>query len=136
MRVDSGLIFYKEKIEVSRKQAIGTIFSKLQALLQEFRSPLYRCPSGDSFECGSILYGALTKEMELQGLLPVPTEPYSGLNVSELYTKMQRIRSPSWYSSRKKKSQHSCNLREKVMAIAEPVTRLANGPELGDFELC
>ncbi|KAH8725724.1 hypothetical protein GQ44DRAFT_599689, partial [Phaeosphaeriaceae sp. PMI808] len=76
--------------------AIGTVFSQLRDLLEEFRSPLYRCLRGDSFECGSILYGALFREMELQGLLPIPTAPYSGLRVSELYSKMQRIRSPVW----------------------------------------
>jgi hypothetical protein len=118
-------------------QAIGTVFSQLQGLLEEFRSPLYRCPRDDSFECGSILYGALFKEMELQGLLPIPTAPYQDLSVSELCTKMQRIRSPTWCRPGKsKKSQHGCNLAEKIIAIADPVTRLANGPELKDFEFC
>lgn len=118
-------------------QAIGTVFSQLHALLEDFRSPLYQCPHGDSFECGSILYGALFKEMELQGLLPIPTAPYHDLSVPELYTKMQRIRSPAWCRpSKSKKSQHGCNLAERVMAIADPVLRLANGPELNDFELC
>jgi hypothetical protein len=116
-------------------QAISTVFSQLHDLLEEFRSQLYRCPRDDSFECGSILYGALFKEMELQGLLPIPTAPYHDLSVSELYTKMQRIRSPTWCRPRSKKSQHGCNLAERVMAIADPVTRLANGPELKDFEL-
>jgi hypothetical protein len=117
--------------------AIDTVFSQLQNLLEKFRSPLYRCPHEASFECGSILYGALFKEMELQGLLPIPAAPYHDLSVSELYTKMQRIRSPAWCRPGKsKKSQHSCNLAESVMAIADSVTRLANGPELKDFELC
>lgn len=118
-------------------QAIGTVFSQLHGLLEEFRSPLYRCPRDDSFECGSILYGALFKEMELQGLLPIPTAPYHDLSVSELCTKMQRIRSPAWCRPGKsKKSQHGCNLAGRIMAIADPVTRLAYGPELKDFELC
>lgn len=73
--------------------------------------------------------------MELQGLLPVPTAPYYDLRVSELYTKMQRIRSPAWCRPCKsKKSRHDCDLAEKVMAIGDPVTRLANGPQLKDFE--
>lgn len=114
---------------------MGTIFSQLQVLLQEFRSPLYQCPRGDSFECGSILYGALTKEMELQGLLPIPIAPYSGLSFSELYTKMQRIRSPRWCRPDKhKRGPHPCDLGAKVMEIVEPVTLLPNGLELKDFE--
>ena len=118
-------------------QAIGIIFSQLHDLLEEFRSPLCRYPRDDSFEYGPILYGALFKEMELQGLLPIPTAPYHDLSASELCTKMQRIRSPTWCRPGKsKKSQHGCNLAEKVMAIADPVTRLANGPESKHFELC
>lgn len=118
-------------------QEIGIIFSQLHDLLEKSRSQLYRCPHDDSYEYGSILYGALFKEMELQGLLPIPTAPYHDLSASELCTKMQRIRSPTWCRPGKsKKSQHGCNLAEKVMAIADPVTRLANGPESKHFELC
>jgi hypothetical protein len=74
--------------------------------------------------------------MELQGLLPIPTAPYHDLSVSELCTKMQHIRSPTWCRPGKsKKSQYGCNLAEMVMAIANPVTRFANGPELKDFDL-
>jgi hypothetical protein len=48
---------------------------------------------------------------------------------------MQRIKSPVWCRPAKsKKSQHHCDLTKRVMAIADPVTRLANGPELKDFE--
>jgi hypothetical protein len=119
-------------------QAIGTVFSQLHDLLEEFRSPLYRCPRDDSFECGSILYGALFKEMELQGLLPIPMAPYRDFSVSELYTEMQRIKSPTWCrpGNSKRSQHHSCNLAERVIAIADPVTRLADGPKLKDFELC
>lgn len=117
-------------------QAISTVLSQLHNLLEKFRNPLYQCPSANSFECGSILYGALFKEIELQGLLLIPAVPYHDLSVSELYTKMRRIRSPAWCRlSKSKKSQHSCNLSESVMAIANPVIRLANGPKLKDFEL-
>ena len=124
------------RIEEERMQAISTIFSQLQALLDEYRSQSYKCPSGDSFECGSMLFGALTKEMELQGLFPVPKTPFVGWSISELYTKIQRIRSPSWSCSNKpKKSRHRCDLRARVMAIADPVTRLADGPRLEDLKL-
>lgn len=85
-----------------------------------------------------MLYGALYKQMELQGLLPVPTAPYHDLSVSELYTKMERIKSPVWGrpgKSSKKAQQHGCNLAERVMGIANHVTRLANGPKLEDFEV-
>jgi hypothetical protein len=122
-----------DRIETARMEAIGTVFSQLQELRQEYRSPLYHCPGGNSFECGSMLFGALTKEMELQGLLPVPAAPFAGWSISKLYTKIQRIQSPSW--SKPKKSRHRCDLSERVMSIADPVTRLADGPRLEDFDL-
>jgi hypothetical protein len=74
--------------------------------------------------------------MERQGLLPISTVPYDGLSGSELYIKMERIRSPAWCRpGRSKKGQpHGCDLTARVMAIVDPVTRPANGPELKDFE--
>jgi hypothetical protein len=115
-------------------QEIGTVLSQLHDLLERFRSPSYRCPHDDSFECGAIHYGALFKQMELQRLLPIPTAPYCDLSVSELHIKMQRIRSPVWCRPGKsKKSRHGCDLAEMVMAIADRLTRLANGPKLTDF---
>lgn len=74
--------------------------------------------------------------MDLHGLFPAPVAPYSGVSVSELYTKIQRIRSPAWCPlGRSKKGHHSCNLLAKIIAIADPITRLADGPELKDFEI-
>ncbi len=75
--------------------------------------------------------------MKLQGLLPVPTAPFSGLGISELYYKLQSIRSPSWSrpSTMKRTSRHGCHLGGKVMAIAELVTREPDGLKLQDFDL-
>ncbi|KAH7070002.1 hypothetical protein BKA63DRAFT_421441 [Paraphoma chrysanthemicola] len=126
-----------DRIETLRTQAVGTVLSGLHELLEQYRSPLYQCPRDDSFECGSMLYGALYKQMERQELLPIPTAPYHDLSVSELHTKMERIRSPVWRPGKlsKKNQQHGCNLAEKVMGLANHVTRLANGPKLEDFEV-
>lgn len=116
-------------------QAISTVLSQLYNLLKKLCNPLYQCLSADSFECGSIFYGALFKEMELQGLLLIPAVPYHDLSVSELYTKMRRIRSPACCRPGKsKKSQHSCNLSESVIVIADPVIRLAKSPKLENFK--
>jgi hypothetical protein len=117
-------------------EAISIVFSQLQELMQEYRSPLYQCRSGDSFECGSILYGALIKEMEVQGLWPPPTVPFSGWSISKLHTKLQLIRSPSWSTlDRPKARKHGCDLGASVMVIADSNLGLVNGPELEDFEL-
>lgn len=120
------------RIDEIQKKAVGTIISQLKSLVEEYRDPHYQCPHGVSFECGSMLYGALSKELELHGLSPFPTAPYTGFSVSELSVKMRKIRSPSWYPQGKK-VKHSCSLDWGVMAIVDPVTRLAKGPELKDF---
>jgi len=117
-------------------QAVGTVISKLQDLLSEYLDPYYKCPSGShSFECGSILYGALTKELNLAGLMvPYPVAPYPGLDVGELYSKLQHIKSPSWGYPGKIKSRHPCDLNQRVMGIANKVLCFPDGLDLKDFD--
>lgn len=79
-----------------------------------------------------MLYGALVKGMESQNLSPAPKIPYSGLMISEIYTKIRRIRSPKWYHTFR--ALHRCDLNEMVLAAVDPITHLATGPELKDFE--
>ncbi|KAK3208892.1 hypothetical protein GRF29_69g21024 [Pseudopithomyces chartarum] len=58
-----------DKIEQVRVQGIDAIVAQLHDLLSEYGNPNYSCPSGNySFECGSILFGALTREMQSAGL--------------------------------------------------------------------
>jgi hypothetical protein len=73
-------LIYAGRIDQARVKAVGTIVSQLHDLLDGFRRNDYRCPNGgSSFECGCMLYGALTKEMDLAGLLvPYPVAPFSG----------------------------------------------------------
>lgn len=126
-----------ERIDQARVQAIGTLVARLHDLLEEYRNPNYLCPNGGhSFECGSILYGALAREMELAGLLaPYPVAPFSGLSFGEIHLKLQHFRSPSWcYPDRYKTAKsHPCNLRGRVTKIAEEAIHPANGLDLKDF---
>ncbi|KAF2790571.1 hypothetical protein K505DRAFT_282387 [Melanomma pulvis-pyrius CBS 109.77] len=128
-----------DRIDQARMQAIGTVISKLQDLLNEYRNPLYQCAKGSSsFECGSILYGALTKGMELAGLLePYPVAPFPGLGVWELYEKVKCLRSPSWCSMveyYRSTSRHPCSLSDRVVEIADTAIRFADGLDLKDFK--
>ena len=129
--------FRTDSIDQARIEAIGTVVSQLHNLLDKYRDVDYRCPSGFySFECGSILYGALTKEMDSSGLLvPYPVAPFPGMSFCELYSKVQDIKSPMWCSpgTGRYKSQHSCNLNEKVMEVANRVMSGVNGLELKEF---
>jgi hypothetical protein len=108
----------------------------LHDLLEEYHSPTYSCPTGYSFECGSILYGALTKELISTGLLvPCPVDPSSGWTLGRIYSKVHNIRSPTWYDAgSRRKSQHPCNLNQKVTEVADRVMGEVNGLRLEDFD--
>ncbi|PVH91491.1 hypothetical protein DM02DRAFT_545743 [Periconia macrospinosa] len=121
----------------TRIEAIGTVVSQLHDLLEEYRNADYCCPSGiHSFECGSILYGALTKGIDSSGLLvPYPVAPFSGMSIWEIYLKVHDIKSPVWCNpgSGRFRTHHSCNLNERVTEIVDKVMRRVNGLELKEF---
>src|SRR5262245_23173728 len=98
----------------------------------------YTCPRDmDSFECGSILYGALTKGMDsLQLLEPYPAAPFSGISFEVLCLKACNIRSPRWSDPRGMYgygNEHPCYLNRKVADIAAKVMNGIHGLELKDF---
>jgi hypothetical protein len=128
--------FAIERINEARIHDIGTLVARLHDLLEEYRNPNYVCPKGShSFECGSILYGALSKQMKSAGLLePYPVAPFSGMSFEEIYSKVRQFKSPKWcYPGKKKFTAHSCDLGEKVTEIAEMVIHSAYGFHLKDF---
>ncbi|KAJ5465264.1 uncharacterized protein N7458_000950, partial [Penicillium daleae] len=56
--------------------------------------------NGCSFECRSIMYGALTKQMQSNELLsPMPVTPFTGLSYQGLAQKVRSFKSPQWRSS-------------------------------------
>lgn len=82
-----------------RSKSIGAIVAGLHDLLDSFRSSDYLCPSDKSwaFECGSILYGALTKGMHSMGIWsPFPIEPFTGLSLYDVATRARLMKSPTW----------------------------------------
>ncbi|KAJ9402136.1 hypothetical protein DTO282F9_900 [Paecilomyces variotii] len=84
-----------EKIDSDRQKAINNLFT----LLQEKREALLSGSEGCGFECSSIMYGALTKQMQSNGLLsPAPEAPFLGLNYKELVRKVLSFKSPPWYT--------------------------------------
>ncbi|KAF2810992.1 uncharacterized protein BDZ99DRAFT_508368 [Mytilinidion resinicola] len=92
------IIGFVDRIDQARIHAIHALVSQLHSLLDEYHSADYSCPrNGYSFECGSMLYGALTKQMEsLELLAPQPVAPFSGMSLRELDSKMRNIKSPLW----------------------------------------
>jgi hypothetical protein len=78
-----------------RCSAIELVLDKLyhthEALLSGSR--------GCNFECSSIMYGALTREMRSANLLsPSPAPPFDKISYKSLVKKILAFRSPSWAS--------------------------------------
>lgn len=105
-----------------RIDTIGHVVSQLHDLLDEFRQINYQCPSGvSSFECGSMLYGALTKGMEASSLLSsFPTAPFAGMTFEELCTKIYGMRAPTWSNSGHRRDyRHPCDLSTRLIEIVD-----------------
>lgn len=116
---------------------MGTVISQLHDLLDEYRHRDYHCPSGiNSFECGSMLHGALTKGMQLSGLLaPYPVAPFSGMSFGELCSKVYELKSPVWSDAGYKRDhRHPCSLKERVAKIVDKAMNEVTGLELGTFD--
>ncbi|KAK1455592.1 hypothetical protein CMEL01_04352 [Colletotrichum melonis] len=102
-----------ELVDWRRQDAVGFILEVLHRLLDSFRSETAGC----SFECSSILLGALTKEMDKHKLLnPKPAKPYSGYSIVDTEKIVRAFRSPVWTSdfSYRQPVRHSCNLLRMI----------------------
>ncbi|KAK6816096.1 hypothetical protein RU639_009055 [Aspergillus parasiticus] len=97
-----------------REEAI----SNLVTLLHDTREALLSGTRGCCFECSSIMYGALTKEIRSVDLfLARPEAPFPGLNYKDLVRKVLSFTVPRWNTRRSPIpghtsspfSQHSCS---------------------------
>jgi hypothetical protein len=79
-----------------------------------------------------MLYGALTKAMDLAGLLvPYPVPPFPGISFGEMCSKLHGMKSPVWhYNGNKRAHQHPCNLKISVTEIVDKAIEEARGLEL------
>ncbi|CAI7575171.1 unnamed protein product [Penicillium viridicatum] len=83
-----------ELMNKSREEAINSLVYLLHATLEAFLSRSRGC----SFECSSIMYGALTIHMESIGILPPkPAGPFPNLSYNDLTRKVSSFTSPQWY---------------------------------------
>ncbi|KXH37002.1 hypothetical protein CSIM01_00066 [Colletotrichum simmondsii] len=102
-----------ELVDWRRQDAVEFILEVLHRLLDSFRNETAGC----SFECSSILLGALTKEMDKHTLLnPKPAKPYSGYSIVDTEKIVRAFRSPVWSSdfSYRHSAKHSCNLLSMI----------------------
>ncbi|KAB8240039.1 hypothetical protein BDV35DRAFT_374788 [Aspergillus flavus] len=97
-----------DAINLRRTDAISTMISTLTKLNDDLLNGIHGC----SFECSSIMLGALTKHMHSNALLsPQPQYPYKGLNYNGLMETVREFKSPLWYTAPNYPSygnQHRC----------------------------
>lgn len=103
---DLGLPIPQSIIDIlntRRQQAIGSLVTRLHTGQATYRSKLYNCPekSENSFECGSMMFGALAKGMDDLGLplFGLWGTTYDGLTFTGLSEKIKSLESPKWFSS-------------------------------------
>jgi hypothetical protein len=97
-----------------------SVVSGLAEQLGVYRSATYICPINSicSFQCGSMLLGALTKETDSLGLLSTRLErPYLGQTFDALCVKTRSIQSSTWLHS--SYSPHSCDVSTAVNSIVD-----------------
>lgn len=90
--------------------------NNLIQFVHDTREALLRGIRGCGFECSSIMYGALSKEMHSNDLLsPRPAAPFPDLNYKYLVWKVLSFASPRWkdsssgYSSYGSRNCHNCS---------------------------
>ncbi|KAE8310612.1 hypothetical protein BDV41DRAFT_544493 [Aspergillus transmontanensis] len=124
-------------INLRRTDAISTIISTLTKLRDELLNGIHGC----SFECGSIMLGALTKHMHSNALLsPQPQYPYKGLNYNGLMETVREFKSPLWYTSPKPPTygnQHRCGASSflSLITIQDAVKALSLSSVISSMSL-
>lgn len=101
-----------------RQGAIAGLVLQLDKTRDELQSGSKEC----GFECSSIMYGALTKEMHLNALLsPRPVAPFPDLSYRSLVQRRSSFKSPTWYglSSYYSRYQHKCNYSTFTLLFGE-----------------
>ncbi|KAJ5661175.1 uncharacterized protein N7484_000547 [Penicillium longicatenatum] len=89
-----------------REEAINSLI----VLLHETRDAFLNSTRGCNFECRSIMFGALTIQMQSSKLLlPKSETPFPGLTYNCLVQKISTFTSPKWSSFYRYNYQHNCS---------------------------
>lgn len=106
-----------DMIDQQRQEFIKRIFTALKNLIDDLRD----CEGPCSFECSSILLGALTKEMHKRKLFsPLPELHLLGFSCVETAESIRNIRSPKWCSEGGRHwSYHGCSLESYIEPIVK-----------------
>jgi len=109
--------------------------------LDKWSDDNYHCPRKGlvSFQCNSILLGALTKELKrLKLLSPPPSVPFTGWSLSKLCSTLWMLRSPVWYEKEEclHATQHGCNFHVTLVPEIDALLTRTKGLALRDFKDC
>jgi len=127
-------------IETCRSELIEGAIDVCQGWFDKFCSG-YCCIQDEkcSFECGSMLLGALTRQMNNMAILsPRPTAPYAGLSFAELRYGIKSIKAPDLHIRYERRSRspeyrkHPCSL-DAVIREVNQVYKRADGLRLREF---
>lgn len=129
-------------MEHKRYQVIEDMFTCLHGWVNKFKDEAYLCPQGTehSFSCGSILLGALLKELNrIECLNPRPEVPFEGFSFEDLCEKAYAISSPKWtglHSCRNYCTSvlHSCSFDRTVLQDARSFDSEVRGLSLREFK--
>ena len=128
------LTSHADNIEQKRQESIDRVVTSLHDLFAKL------CKGNPcSFECSSILLGALTKQMHARGLLsPRPAIPFLGLSSAEIAKSVRTFQSPRWCSSVGSYShrycgEHSCSLKSNLNPIFDSLENSMGGLTLEDI---
>jgi hypothetical protein len=91
-----GIDWRADNMDYHRQHAI----EQALRLVDKTQASLLRTDGECGFECSSIMYGSLTKELHRTGLSssPMRVAPFPGLSFIQLVQKISSIRSPTWFT--------------------------------------
>ncbi|KAI1383756.1 uncharacterized protein F4822DRAFT_49870 [Hypoxylon trugodes] len=97
-----------DEIDEQRQEFVHRVFTHMHGLLGLLRDG----EAGCSFECSSMMLGALTMQMHSHGILdPQPQPPYSGYGIKSVMELVRGFKSPEWSTPTHRRSYaHGCNL--------------------------
>ncbi|CEF79652.1 hypothetical protein SNK03_007492 [Fusarium graminearum] len=118
-----------EEIDMARQSALAEIFSAIYELLD-----LLQEEEECSFECSSMLLGALTKELKRHGILyPRNAPPFNGFSIKGFKKMVKRLKKPIWKTGLNNRS-HTCCVQDKLSVSLAKVESKLPAFNLQDFQ--
>ncbi|XP_014558706.1 hypothetical protein COCVIDRAFT_35998 [Bipolaris victoriae FI3] len=129
-------------LEVRRSEAIEQIIETFNCWIDEF-SDTYTCrvDADLSFECSSILLGALMKQMRnIDVLSPQVVAPFDGFSLEKVHENIKAIQSPIWETydgvNELYPIKHACGFQGTIIRDVGHIVASAKGLVLSDFVDC